>query len=144
MSASIRKRTEVSARRTRVARARLHGVPLREIAEDEGVSLATASRDMAAALADWHVARNDLNLLLTVEHGRLEEIDAQAAAGFALDGHPRWLAIRLMTAARRAKLLGLDQPATPAPLPAQRVEVVMVGRDGQPVSAPPLAAGGDY
>lgn len=97
----------------------LSGMTQTEIATALGVSQAMVSLDLAKARREWTAEMiGDLDAVLRDELTRLDALEAQALASFAVSatdhqpgGDPRFLAVVTQVARQRAKLLGMEKSA---------------------------------
>lgn len=110
---------KIAQRRTRIARLKVCGYSVREIAEEIGCCTATVSNDMKALREEWRKERlDDVEEARTLELKRLDiatqkildhiQSSATTDAGAPID----LMAIDRLAkiGERRSKLLGLDQP----------------------------------
>ena len=99
----------ITARRTRVADLLLEGVPYRDIAIREGVSLGTVASDKAAIMAEWKRESIDsLHEHIILQLRRLEALICKLSNQMEDTVDPRVGALYLQVLKRKAELLGLD------------------------------------
>lgn len=104
--------TVIADRRRQVAGLYLNRVNQAQIAAKLDVHPSTISDDLAALRAEWRAEhREDIDQIVTREAAELDAIEGQASTKFAQTGEVEWLNARLKVKARRAAMLGLDQPA---------------------------------
>jgi hypothetical protein len=101
---------ERSERRKRVAGLRLSGATMQEIANIEGVGLATIDRDMKAIRAEWRQYRLEAFEGLQDLEARRMDIMLNAVWAKAASGDEKAIDTVMNITAQRRKLLGLDAP----------------------------------
>lgn len=110
-------KSEIEARRLRVADMLLRRMNQTAIAKVLGVSKPTVHRDVLAIEAEWRKqAVADLDTIKARELAELDEMERQVIKASVEQGDdpgvesPKWVEARLKIKDRRAKLLGLDSP----------------------------------
>lgn len=102
----------IADRRKKVAALYLNRQTQAAIAQQLGCDRTTVGDDLKAMRTEWNEEhRADIDSIITREAAELDSIEGQAAQQFAQTKEVEWLALRLKTKERRARLLGLDQPS---------------------------------
>lgn len=102
----------IEERRKKVSQLYLRHQPQTEIARVLGVTQATISTDLAALREQWKSAGlMNTDEVKQREAVELDEMEAEAAVEFSKRKQYEWMDRRLKIKERRAKLLGLDEPA---------------------------------
>lgn len=104
------KELEITQRRARVASMILAGVSYRQIAEREGVALATVAADKAAIVAEWQEAYlGDVAAEMAIDLRRLDDLITRITVSLQTGGADPSLAMVFIRALeRRARMLGYD------------------------------------
>lgn len=123
MSLTAKEKFIITNRRRDVAKLYKQHKDQAEIAEKLGVSQPTVSRDIDFITKQWKgEALEEISIIRARELAELDEMEKEAAANYENarpaidDGRPtremdRWFKRRLEVKERKAKFLGLDQPA---------------------------------
>ena len=103
---------KIEERRRKVLQLYLRHQTQAEIGRVLGVDQKTISNDIAAIRAGWKEANTfDFDAIKQREAAELDEMEAEAAIEFGRKKSSEWFTNRLKVKERRARLLGLDEPA---------------------------------
>lgn len=102
----------IADRRKKVAALYLRRQPMDAIAQQLDVSRSTVSLDLKALRQQWQEEnREDIDAVITRELAELSEMERDVALRFHEMKESEWITARLRIKERRARLMGLDQPA---------------------------------
>lgn len=103
---------KIAERRKKVSQLYLRHQTQAEIGRVLGVDQKTISNDLAALREQWKAAGlMNTDEVKQREAAELDEMEAEAAVEFGKRKSTEWFVQRLKCKERRAKLLGLDEPA---------------------------------